>query len=85
MSAAADQVIAALREAREGLVFFDPGDKLAYSIQDAASFAGVDATVIRAAVSRRDIVPSYVGAKPLIKIWELRRWLKSLPVAHRRR
>lgn len=55
------------------------GDKLAYSYDEAAEATGAGKRALQNAVRAGDLVPSYVGTKPLIPAAELQRWLDALP------
>lgn len=52
---------------------------VAYSMSDAAKAAGVSAETLRRAVRLNTLVPNYVGRKPLFRVEELQRWVRSLP------
>lgn len=54
-------------------------DKLAYSLDEFAAAVSLHKNTIRAAIDAGDLVPSYVGTKPLIARTEGERWLRSLP------
>ena len=54
-------------------------DKLAYSLDEFASAVSVHKNTIRNAIDAGDLVPAYVGSKPLITRAEGERWLRSLP------
>lgn len=53
--------------------------KVAYSLGEAATAAGVSTSAIRAAVKRHDLVAVYVGTKPLFTPESLRAWVDRLP------
>ncbi len=53
--------------------------KIAYTLQEAATATGVSTTLIRAAVRRHDLPASYAGTKPLFTPEALRAWIDSLP------
>lgn len=53
--------------------------KIAYTLQEAATATGVSTTMIRAAVRRHDLLASYAGTKPLFSPDALRAWVESLP------
>lgn len=52
---------------------------VAYSLSDAAQATGVSTETLRRAVRRDQLVPNYVGRKPLFRVEELQRWVRSLP------
>lgn len=53
--------------------------KLAYTYDEAADATGYSTRVIREAVARGDLAPSYANSKPVIREQELRRWVDHLP------
>lgn len=52
---------------------------VAYSLADAAQATGVSVETLRRAVRANALVPNYVGRKPIFRVEELQRWVKSLP------
>lgn len=59
--------------------------KLAYSIPEAADAVGYSETVVKEALGRGDLIPSYANTKPVILATELQRWLETLPAEPVRR
>jgi hypothetical protein len=58
---------------------FAPIPKLAFTFEEAAAATGYGKTVIKMAVRRGDIIPSYANSKPVIRLEELQHWLEALP------
>lgn len=54
-------------------------ERLAYTVQEFAAATGLGVTTIRDAIKKNEIVPSFVGTKPLISRREGERWIESLP------
>lgn len=52
---------------------------LAYNYDDAAAACGYSVKVLREAVAKNDLFPSYANSKPVFLVTELTRWLESLP------
>lgn len=80
-----DRIIEAVREEIDALVGVQVGMKLAYSLPEAAALVSVSLTTLRSEIDNDHLVPSYMGTKPVLTVWELRRWLKALPEEPRRR
>jgi hypothetical protein len=53
--------------------------KLAYTIQEAADATGYSESVVKDAMSRGDLIPSYENTKPVFRRTELERWLDAMP------
>lgn len=53
--------------------------KLAYTYAEAAVAVGYSPGVLREAVRRNELLPSFANTKPVFTEEELRRWLRSLP------
>lgn len=51
---------------------------VAYSMADAAQATGVSVETLRRAVRANHLVPNYVGRKPIFRVDELQRWVRSL-------
>jgi hypothetical protein len=54
-------------------------DRLAYSIDDAATAVGYSADTIRREVDKGNLSVRYANRKPIILRSELEAWLESLP------
>ena len=54
-------------------------DKLAYSLDEFAEAVSLSKEFIRQQIAAEQLVPSYAGAKPLIRKDEGLRWLATLP------
>jgi hypothetical protein len=53
--------------------------KLALTYAEAAQATGYGVSTLNIAVSRGNLVPSYMNSKPVFAIAELERWIASLP------
>lgn len=60
-----------------------PADKFAYSVPAFAELVDMSPNAIRNEIKAGNLVPSYVGVKPLIPRTEAERWLASLPTERR--
>lgn len=58
---------------------------LAYDLTDAARMVGLSTETLRRAVRRDELIASYWGNKPVFRVEELSRWLRSLPEDYPRR
>lgn len=54
-------------------------DKLAYPLKEAAQAAAISLSQLRIEISKGEIVPRYVGRKPIVPASELQAWLDRLP------
>lgn len=54
-------------------------EKLALTIKEAAESVSYSIDTIRRAIERHELVLSYANSKPVIRVAELERWLRSLP------
>lgn len=56
------------------------GVVLALSYEDAAAAVGLKSSrLIREAVEKGDLIPTYLNSKPVIRVSELERWLDTRP------
>lgn len=85
MNSETGRIIEALREEIEALTAAQIGMKLAYSLPEAAELVSISVTTLRAEIDGNRLVPVYVGTKPVLTVWELRRWLRALPEEPHRR
>lgn len=53
---------------------------LAYTIEDAATAAGVSKSTLNRAIASGDLTRRYPNSKPVIMADELAAWLESLPL-----
>ncbi|MEH3088722.1 MAG: hypothetical protein PGN24_03670 [Microbacterium arborescens] len=53
--------------------------KVSYTYDEASTAVGVSEQMLRNAVHRSELVPSYIGTKPVFTFVELLRWVESLP------
>lgn len=55
------------------------GEPLAYSLPQLAAAVGISLAKLRQCIGRGELVPSYVGTKPIVTREEALRWLRCLP------
>jgi hypothetical protein len=84
MAQSTDPIRDTIREELETLVTLK-GGKLAYTLPEAAEIVSLSVTTLRTEIANHRLVPSYVGTKPILTLWELRRWLRALPAEAGRR
>ncbi|GAA3699385.1 hypothetical protein GCM10022377_10480 [Zhihengliuella alba] len=54
-------------------------DRIAYTVEQAASAVGVSKDIIRAHIKRGNLVARYPSSRPIISAQELGDWLEALP------